>query len=240
MRAIDLTHTIAPGMPVYPGTEPPVLSPGSTYARDGSARRGSPSSPTRARTWTRPRTSSPTGRRWTPCPPRSSAAARSSWTARTRPRAAASAWSGSRASVRRRTARTFCSCARLGRALGHARLLRRVPGHHRGIRRLPARHAQKGRGPGRHRHRPHRGCEPLPAPPPPLPGGLCHHREPVQPGRLRRGALLLLRPAAQVCGFGRAHRCARWRSCRRSLEKKLDRSAAGWYTLPNQKPLMRK
>lgn len=30
MRAIDLTHTIAPGMPVYPGTEPPVLSPGST------------------------------------------------------------------------------------------------------------------------------------------------------------------------------------------------------------------
>lgn len=35
MRAIDLTHTIAPGMPVYPGTEPPVLSPGSTYARDG-------------------------------------------------------------------------------------------------------------------------------------------------------------------------------------------------------------
>ena len=35
MRAIDLTHTIAPGMPVYPGTEPPILSPGSTYARDG-------------------------------------------------------------------------------------------------------------------------------------------------------------------------------------------------------------
>lgn len=35
MRAIDLTHTIAPGMPVYPGTEPPLLAPGSTYARDG-------------------------------------------------------------------------------------------------------------------------------------------------------------------------------------------------------------
>lgn len=35
MRVIDLTHTIREGMPVYPGTEPPRLSPANTYARDG-------------------------------------------------------------------------------------------------------------------------------------------------------------------------------------------------------------
>lgn len=31
----DLTQMIRPGMPVYPGTEPPQLSPASTLARDG-------------------------------------------------------------------------------------------------------------------------------------------------------------------------------------------------------------
>lgn len=35
MKVIDLTHTIAEGMPVYPGTEPPVLRPANTYERDG-------------------------------------------------------------------------------------------------------------------------------------------------------------------------------------------------------------
>ena len=35
MRVIDLTHTIESGMPVYPGTEPPILEPANTYDRDG-------------------------------------------------------------------------------------------------------------------------------------------------------------------------------------------------------------
>ena len=35
MKVIDLTHTIAAGMPVYPGTEPPVLEPANSYERDG-------------------------------------------------------------------------------------------------------------------------------------------------------------------------------------------------------------
>ena len=35
MKVIDLTHILEPGMPVYPGTEPPAFAPGSTYERDG-------------------------------------------------------------------------------------------------------------------------------------------------------------------------------------------------------------
>lgn len=35
MKVIDLTHTIMPQMPVYPGTEPPVFSPANTYEKDG-------------------------------------------------------------------------------------------------------------------------------------------------------------------------------------------------------------
>lgn len=35
MRIFDLTHTISEQMPVYPGTEPPVLSPANSYERDG-------------------------------------------------------------------------------------------------------------------------------------------------------------------------------------------------------------
>ena len=35
MRVIDLTHTIREKMPVYPGTEPPVLAPANSYERDG-------------------------------------------------------------------------------------------------------------------------------------------------------------------------------------------------------------
>lgn len=35
MRVIDLTHTIREGMPVYPGTEPPVLSAANSYEKDG-------------------------------------------------------------------------------------------------------------------------------------------------------------------------------------------------------------
>ncbi len=35
MRIIDLTHTIHPGMPVYPGTEPPVFACGTSLERDG-------------------------------------------------------------------------------------------------------------------------------------------------------------------------------------------------------------
>ena len=35
MRVIDLTHMICEQMPVYPGTEPPVFRPASTYEKDG-------------------------------------------------------------------------------------------------------------------------------------------------------------------------------------------------------------
>jgi len=35
MKVIDLTHTIRGGMPVYPGTEPPALTPASTCEKDG-------------------------------------------------------------------------------------------------------------------------------------------------------------------------------------------------------------
>ena len=35
MRVIDLTHTIREGMPVYPGTEPPVLAAANSYEKVG-------------------------------------------------------------------------------------------------------------------------------------------------------------------------------------------------------------
>lgn len=35
MRIIDLTQTIAPDMPVYPGTKPPRLEPANTYEENG-------------------------------------------------------------------------------------------------------------------------------------------------------------------------------------------------------------
>ncbi len=35
MRYIDLTQTISPGMPVYPGTEPPLISQPCTIEQDG-------------------------------------------------------------------------------------------------------------------------------------------------------------------------------------------------------------
>jgi len=35
MRCIDLTHTISPGMPVYPGTEPPLISRPCTIDQNG-------------------------------------------------------------------------------------------------------------------------------------------------------------------------------------------------------------
>ena len=35
MRVIDLTRTIAPGMPFYPGTEPPVFSRPCTLETHG-------------------------------------------------------------------------------------------------------------------------------------------------------------------------------------------------------------
>lgn len=35
MKIIDLTHTIAEGMPVYPGTEGPSLKQASSYEKDG-------------------------------------------------------------------------------------------------------------------------------------------------------------------------------------------------------------
>jgi len=35
MHIVDLTHVIAPDMPVYPGTELPQLLPASTYEKDG-------------------------------------------------------------------------------------------------------------------------------------------------------------------------------------------------------------
>lgn len=35
MKIVDLTHTIWTGMPVYPGTQPPHLQEGSSYAEDG-------------------------------------------------------------------------------------------------------------------------------------------------------------------------------------------------------------
>ncbi len=35
MKVIDLTHTIQPDMPVYPGTETPALIPANSYEKDG-------------------------------------------------------------------------------------------------------------------------------------------------------------------------------------------------------------
>ena len=35
MKVIDLTHMIESDMPVYPGTEPPLLEPANTYEKDG-------------------------------------------------------------------------------------------------------------------------------------------------------------------------------------------------------------
>lgn len=35
MKIIDLTHSIAPDMPVYPGTQPPRFELGNTYEKDG-------------------------------------------------------------------------------------------------------------------------------------------------------------------------------------------------------------
>lgn len=35
MKVLDLTHIISEGMPVYPGTKPPILKPASTYKKDG-------------------------------------------------------------------------------------------------------------------------------------------------------------------------------------------------------------
>ena len=37
MTVFDLSHTLAPGMPVYPGTEPPSLRPTNTVERNGFA-----------------------------------------------------------------------------------------------------------------------------------------------------------------------------------------------------------
>jgi len=37
MAAIDLTHTLSPTMPVYPGSEPPVIRAAATVERDGFA-----------------------------------------------------------------------------------------------------------------------------------------------------------------------------------------------------------
>jgi arylformamidase len=37
MRTVDLTHTLTPSMPVYPGTEPPVIRQATTVERDGFA-----------------------------------------------------------------------------------------------------------------------------------------------------------------------------------------------------------
>jgi kynurenine formamidase len=36
-RVVDLTHRITPGMPVYPGTEPPTLTQANTVERNGFA-----------------------------------------------------------------------------------------------------------------------------------------------------------------------------------------------------------
>ena len=35
MRVLDLTHTIAENMPVYPGTETPIFAGANTYEKDG-------------------------------------------------------------------------------------------------------------------------------------------------------------------------------------------------------------
>ncbi|OGV69089.1 MAG: hydrolase [Lentisphaerae bacterium RIFOXYB12_FULL_65_16] len=35
MRVVDLSHELSPGMPVYPGTEPPQFACGTTLERDG-------------------------------------------------------------------------------------------------------------------------------------------------------------------------------------------------------------
>ena len=35
MHVLDLTHTIAENMPVYPGTETPIFAGANTYEKDG-------------------------------------------------------------------------------------------------------------------------------------------------------------------------------------------------------------
>ena len=39
MRVLDLTHTIAENMPVYPGTETPIFAGANTYEKDGFKKR---------------------------------------------------------------------------------------------------------------------------------------------------------------------------------------------------------
>ena len=60
MKAIDLTHIITEDMPVYPGTEPPKLTPANSYERDGFKE-----TLLSLYTHTRQRTFSPMGGRWT-------------------------------------------------------------------------------------------------------------------------------------------------------------------------------
>ena len=49
MKVLDLTHTITPDMPVYPGTEPPTFAPANTYEKDGF--RDADGAPIRAMAW---------------------------------------------------------------------------------------------------------------------------------------------------------------------------------------------
>ena len=70
MRVLDLTHTIAENMPVYPGTETPIFAGANTYEKDGFKE-------TKLTMYTHTGTCSPAARRSTRSPPRSSSARRS-------------------------------------------------------------------------------------------------------------------------------------------------------------------
>ena len=56
MSVLDLTHTISGEMPVYPGTEKPVLTTACTIETAGYRETLLHMYPTPGRTWTRPRT----------------------------------------------------------------------------------------------------------------------------------------------------------------------------------------
>ena len=71
MRVLDLTHTIAENMPVYPGTETPIFAGANTYEKDGFKE-------TKLTMYTHTGTHmDPPARRSTRSPPRSSSARRS-------------------------------------------------------------------------------------------------------------------------------------------------------------------
>ena len=77
MRVLDLTHTIAENMPVYPGTETPIFAGANTYEKDGFKETKLTMYTHTGTHMDRPHICSPAARRSTRSPPRSSSARRS-------------------------------------------------------------------------------------------------------------------------------------------------------------------